>query len=189
MASGEQEGLEEIQDKLVASELRYRRLFEAAQDGILLIDPKTENIIDVNPYLLKIMGDPIGDVVGKKLWELRAVKDVDKSDGIVKALFEKLQSVDYVRYDDLPIQSRDGKRYEVETVANKYSLGTSEMIQCNVRDDTAHREAAKKAEMYLAKLEDTMKNMVDLGTQVAQITELKEAIDNAKRIIDEIVKH
>jgi PAS domain S-box-containing protein len=189
MASEEPEGSKEIQDKLIASELRYRKLFETAQDGILLIDPKTENIIDVNPYLLKMMGDSIGDVVGKKLWELRAIKDVNKSDEIVKALFEKLQSVDYVRYDDLPIQSRDGKRYEVETVANKYNLGTSDMIQCNVRDDTAHKEAAKKAAAYLAKLEETMKNIVNLTGQEARMTELKETIETAKSIIDQIITH
>ncbi len=187
MASGESRTVTEAQDKLAASELRYRKLFETAQDGILLIDPVTENIIDVNPFLLKMMGDSLGDVVGKKLWELRALKDVEKSAEIVKALFEKLQSVDYVRYEDLPIQSKDGQRYEVETVANKYHLDKSDMIQCNVRDVTARKAAEKLAAAYLLKLDETMKRMVEMVGHDVQMTELKEAIEKSKAIMDQMV--
>jgi PAS domain S-box-containing protein len=187
MANEESEKITEVKSELAASELRYRKLFETAQDGILLIDPATENIIDVNPFLLKIMGDPLEDVVGKKLWELRAIKDVEKSPEIVKALFEKLQSVDYVRYEDLPIQSKDGKSYDVETVANKYRLDKSDMIQCNIRDITARKLAEKQAVSYLEKLDEMMKRMVEMVGHETQMTELKEAIEKAKAVMDQIV--
>ncbi len=41
---------------LEESELRYRRLFESAQDGILILDAKTGMIEDVNPFLVKMLG-------------------------------------------------------------------------------------------------------------------------------------
>jgi len=40
-------------DKIKISELRYSRLFEAAQDGILILDAQTGAITDVNPFLLR----------------------------------------------------------------------------------------------------------------------------------------
>lgn len=42
--------------KIKTSELRYRRLFEAAQDGILILDAATGAITDVNPFLIKMLG-------------------------------------------------------------------------------------------------------------------------------------
>jgi PAS domain-containing protein len=46
IAETESKRVEEI---LQASEVRYRRLFETAQDGILIIDADTGDIVDVNP--------------------------------------------------------------------------------------------------------------------------------------------
>jgi len=39
-------------DALSASELSYRRLFEAAQDGILILDVEEGRVTDVNPFLV-----------------------------------------------------------------------------------------------------------------------------------------
>ena len=41
---------------LRASEISYRRLFEAAKDGILILDADTGRINDVNPFLIKLLG-------------------------------------------------------------------------------------------------------------------------------------
>src|SRR5947208_914518 len=45
-----------IAPSLPESELRYRRLFETARDGILIMDPSTRRIIDVNPFLIEFLG-------------------------------------------------------------------------------------------------------------------------------------
>jgi len=53
--------------KLKESELRYRHLFEAAQDGILILDALTGMIEDVNPYLIKMLGYSHEEFVKKAL--------------------------------------------------------------------------------------------------------------------------
>ena len=63
---------EEIVQTLKDSELRYRRLFEAAQDGILILNAETGMIEDVNPYLINMLGYSREEFVEKKLWEVGA---------------------------------------------------------------------------------------------------------------------
>jgi PAS domain-containing protein len=36
------------------SEKRYRRLFESAKEGILILDADTGKVVDVNPFLLQL---------------------------------------------------------------------------------------------------------------------------------------
>ena len=120
---------------LTNSELRYRRLFEAAQDGILLLDAKTGMIEDVNPFLIKMLGYSRSEFVKKKLWEIGAVKDIEAS----KHAFETLQDNEYIRYEDLPLKTNDGRLIQVEFVSNVYAVGDEKVIQCNIRDVTEHR--------------------------------------------------
>ena len=61
---------------LLASELRYRRLFEAAKDGILILDADTGMIVDVNPFLVELLGFSHAGFLGKKVWELGFFKDI-----------------------------------------------------------------------------------------------------------------
>jgi PAS domain S-box-containing protein len=114
------------------SETRYRRLFETAQDGILLLDATTGQIVDVNPFLIAWLGYSHADFVGKHLWEIGPFKDVAES----KLAFEQLQTNEYIRYEDLPLETRDGQRIEVEFVSNVYRINGDKVIQCNVRDIT-----------------------------------------------------
>src|ERR1035437_3041835 len=61
---------------LRASELRYRRLFETAKDGILILDAKTGQITDVNPFLVNLLGYSHDELVGVRLWEIGPFKDI-----------------------------------------------------------------------------------------------------------------
>jgi PAS domain S-box-containing protein len=112
------------------SEVRFRRLFETAQDGILLLDAETGRITDANQFLLDLLGYARGELLGKRLWELGFVKDI----GAAKAAFAALQRTGYVRYDDLPLETKDGHNMEVEFISNVYSVGPQRVIQCNIRD-------------------------------------------------------
>lgn len=123
--------------KIKTSELRYRRLFEAAQDGILILDAMTGMIEDVNPYLIKMLGYSREEFVKKKLWEMGAFKDVKAS----KEAFEALQKNEYIRYEDLPLKAKDGKLIEVEFVSNVYLVDKEKVIQCNIRDITERKQA------------------------------------------------
>ena len=119
------------------SEVRYRRLFEAAQDGILILDAETGAITDVNPYLIQMLGYSRGEFVEKKLWEVGAFKDVDAS----KEAFHALQKNEYIRYKDLPLRAKDGRLIQVEFVSNVYWAGAEKVIQCNIRDITERKQA------------------------------------------------
>jgi diguanylate cyclase (GGDEF)-like protein/PAS domain S-box-containing protein len=135
------------------SELRYRRLFEAAQDGILIQDAKTGMIEDVNPYLIKMLGYTREEFVKKKLWEVGAFKDIEVSQNA----FEVLQEKEYIRYEDLPLKSKDGRLIQVEFVSNVYLVGDEKVIQCNIRDITER----KNAEARIKTMNDELLVLVD----------------------------
>ena len=122
---------------LTESENRYRRLFESAQDGILILDAETGLIEDVNPYLIEMLGYSRTEFIKKKLWEVGAFKDIEAS----KEAFEALQENEYIRYDDLPLKAKNGRLIPVEFVSNVYRVGGEKVIQCNIRNIGARKEA------------------------------------------------
>jgi PAS domain S-box-containing protein len=131
----------QVEHDLQASETRYRRLFESAKDGILILDANTGQIEDVNPFLVTLLGYSHAEFVGKRLWEIGTFKDVAAS----KESFLTLQAKGYVRYDDLPLETKDGRRIAVEFVSNVYPVNASLVIQCNIRDIT-ERQRARQVE-------------------------------------------
>jgi len=127
----------EAHDALQASESRYRRLFEAAQDGILILDFTTGQVLDVNPFLIDLLGYSQDELVGKNLWEIGPVMDISAS----RTAFADLQTKGIIRYDDLPLETKDGRRIAVEFVSNVYWVGGTRVIQCNIRDITRRKHA------------------------------------------------
>lgn len=132
-------------ETLQASETRYRRLFEAAQDGILILDADTGQITDVNPFLTDLLGYAHAELVGKTLWEIGPFKNVQAS----QVAFAELQSKAYIRYEDLPLETHDGQRIDVEFVSNIYLVDDQRVIQCNIRDITARKQGEKIIQLRL----------------------------------------
>ena len=139
------------------SELRYRRLFEAAQDGILILDAKTGAIEDVNPYLINMLGYSREEFVEKKLWEVGAFTDLEAS----QAAFQVLQKNEYIRHEDLPLKAKDGKLIPVEFVSNVYLVGHEKVIQCNIRDITEHKRIIKSLQENEKKYHDLVNQSSD----------------------------
>jgi len=125
------------QQALEDSETRYRRLFETAKDGILILDFKTGQIADVNPFLIEMLGYTHSEFVGKKLWEIGPFKDIPAS----RSAFSALQTKGVIRYEDLPLETKDGRRINVEFVSNVYPVDGTQVVQCNVRDITERVQA------------------------------------------------
>ena len=123
---------ETMQEALRNSEVRYRRLFEAAQDGILILDASTGQITDANPFLLDMLGYAREEILGKQLWEIGFFRDRALSE----AAFKELQKEGYIRYEDLPLETKAGRRHDVEFVSNLYEVDHRKVIQCNIRDIT-----------------------------------------------------
>ena len=117
---------------LEISEIRYRRLFEAAHDGILILDAVTTKVLEVNPFVADLLGYPKEHFLGKELWEIGVFKDADMS----KKAMAALQKLGRIRYEDLPLQHKDGRHIPVEFVSNVYREGRQNVIQCNIRDIT-----------------------------------------------------
>ncbi len=124
---------------LRASEARYRRLFETAQDGILILNGQSGLITDVNPFLVQLLSYDREEFIGKKLWNFGPFKNVEAS----KIVFNELQNKGYVRYENLPLETKDGRSVSVEFVSNVYGVNGESVIQCNIRDITARRYTQK----------------------------------------------
>jgi PAS domain S-box-containing protein len=177
------------------SELRYRRLFETAQDGILILDAESGEIMDVNPYLIDLLEYPFEELRGRKLWEIGQFKDIAAN----RAAFETLQQNEYIRYENLPLRRRDGKEIQVEFVSNVYWVDADKVIQCNIRDITVRAETPTDSNSHLAALElanstkdawlithsqnlrgplmsmGSMLGLMELGHELARVRPLHEA--------------
>jgi len=128
---------ERSKDPLQESEVRYRRLFETAKDGILILDADSGRITDANPFLEVLLGYSHDELVGRALWEIGPFKDVAAS----RNAFRELQRNEYIRYEDLPLETKDHERRNVEFVSNVYLADGARVIQCNIRDITSRKQA------------------------------------------------
>ncbi|MFA5858886.1 MAG: PAS domain S-box protein [Elusimicrobiota bacterium] len=166
-----------LHEKLITSEIRYRRLFEAAKDGILILDASTGKIIDINPYLIKMLEYTKEELLGKNLWELGLFKNTVAS----KVSFKKLQDKEYIRYDNLPLETKNGKRLEFEFVSNVYQEGDRKVIQCNIRDNS-ERKLAEKSRITLQQQQLLLKN-----NEAEQLKAYNRQLSLQNAILDSII--
>ncbi len=159
-----------MEETLKTSETRYRRLFEAAQDGILILNAETGQIVDVNPFLLEMLGYSHEELLGKKLWEIGTFRDIEAS----KATSSELKSKGYVRYHDLPLETKEGREISVEFVSNVYLVNHYKVIQCNIRDTTERKLTAEALKKSHSELE---RQAVELRTALSEIKTMKDQLE------------
>jgi PAS domain S-box-containing protein len=111
-------------------EKRYRRLFESAKDGILILNANNGMIVDVNPFLINMLGYSKEQFLTKHIWDISTSENIEYS----KQMYKELQDKEYVRYEDLPLETSDGRPKHVEFVSNVYLVDNDRVIQCNIRD-------------------------------------------------------
>ncbi len=136
----EKESRRKAEILLAASEMQYRRLFESAKDGILILNEETGKIVDVNPFLIELLGYSKEEFLEKEIWEIGFFKNIVTN----KDKFIELQQRKYVRYEDLPLETSDGRKINVEFVSNVYPVNSYKVIQCNIRDITERKLAEDK---------------------------------------------
>jgi PAS domain S-box-containing protein len=122
------------------SEVPYKRLFESAKDGIIVLDAKTLKISDANQFLVDLLGYSFAELLGKELWEIGSVADKSASQSVGR----ELQNRGYVRYRHLPLETKDGKCIDVEVISNIYSVNQHAVAQCNIRDISVQSRMERK---------------------------------------------
>ena len=125
-----------LQKTLMVSEIRYRRLFETSKDGILILDAETGKIVDVNPFLIEMLGYSQQQFIEKAIWEIGFFKDIVAN----KEKFAELQHTEFVRYENLPLETADGRKINVEFISNVYLSDQLKVIQCQIRDITKRKK-------------------------------------------------
>ncbi len=152
------------EEKFRASEERYRRLFETAQDGMLILDVKTGVIKDANPYIRDLLGYAEKELIGKKIWEIGSFQSVAEN----KERFDDLTEEGYVRYEDLPLITKKGKKIPVEFVSNTYEVSGEKVAQCNIREISERKKSEqelKRKEIYLDHIPEFF-NVIDEDGEV-----------------------
>jgi formate hydrogenlyase transcriptional activator len=184
VAEFKQSETEDKQSKevLKTSETRYRRLFETAQDGILILDAKTGQISDVNPFLVKLLGYSFEDFLGKKLWEIGPFRNMEAS----KTAFLELQSKGYVRFEDLPLEAKDKRVIDVEFISNVYLVDDQKVIQCNIRDITERKHLSEA----LQEAHDEMEQRVEERTRELRMAnqQLEKEVEERRQALESLRK-
>ncbi|MBC8031559.1 MAG: PAS domain S-box protein [Pyrinomonadaceae bacterium] len=152
---------------LRSSEIRYRRLFESAKDGILILDAESGRTLDANPYFLEMLGTSKEKLLGQELWEMGPFKNIVAS----KIAFDELQERGFKRYEDLPLEDSDGIIRNVEFVSNSYFSGERRVIQCNIRDITERKMAEEELRRTNQRLEGALADLLTRTQELASMTQ------------------
>ncbi len=127
---------------LVNSELKYRSLFEHANDAILIVSPNSLNIIDANEIAIQTLGFSRDDIVLLTIQDL----DAETDHAFTQSKIADLEIYNHALYEHT-IQNRRGEVIAVEINAHKLNYGNEDVYQFVIRNIEArkHTEQALKA--------------------------------------------
>lgn len=173
----------ELEEALQASETRYHSLFEAAREGVLILDAETGEISDVNPFLTEMLGYSFEEILGKKLWDIGCLQNTDAA----KNVFSELQRKGYVRYDNLPLQTKNGREIAVEFISSIYLVNNTQLIQCSIREVTRRKLRAPSSKQARSENErrseerrtDSLKISEQLEQKIDEERQTKESLHQA----------
>ena len=186
-----------------SSEIRYRRLFETAQDAIFILDGDSGKITDANPYISQLLGYSHAEFVGKELWEIGLFRDIEAN----RFAYSELKRTGYSRYDHLPLHTKTGRQVEVEFVSNVYDVDGETVIQCNIRDITERcrlerrtqeqavvlADISRRKDEFLAMLSHELRNPLSSILNAVYLLRLQKDEDliqqQARNIIERQVGH
>lgn len=156
------------EDSVWIFEARYRRLFESAKDGILVLNAHTGKIIDSNFSIGELLGYSQAELLDQELWQIGLFEGIEAS----QAAIRELQENHYLRRDDLLLKTKTGQWIPVEVVSNIYREGWQAMIQCNIREISERKQAEESEDALKERLTTTeltdLERLHVLSTQLIQ---------------------
>lgn len=117
---------------LFASDLRLRRFFEAGTDAVLIVEAASGEVVEANSRAREWLGDGPTELVGRKLWEIRACREIAGSE----AAFAELQAGEEERHELLTMQLAGGQWREMEFTSTSFLVEGTRFVQCSFRDIT-----------------------------------------------------
>jgi PAS domain S-box-containing protein len=129
--------IEDVTERREIAEIRFQRLFETAKDGMVVVDCETETVTDVNPFFLQLTDFGREEIIGRRFAETTAFSEIPE----VTSFVAVTKDTEILRRDDVPLRTRHGKEVCVDLTANRYQVGTQPVVQFNMRDITARKEA------------------------------------------------
>ena len=127
---------------LISSELKYRSLFEHANDAIVIVSPNSLNIIDANEIAIIFLGYKRNDIL------LMSIQDLDTSSdhSYTQEKILELETYNHSLYEH-QIKTRYGETFKVEINAHKLNYGNEDVYQFVIRNISVRKktEAALKA--------------------------------------------
>ncbi len=131
---------DDITESKRAAEARYRRLFESARDGILLINADSGQIVDLNPFTEQLLGYEREELTGWKIWDAAPFGAIPQ----MRSAVEQIRGRGMLRFDDLTLRTKSGSEVHAEVIANAYMEGDQRAIQFNMRDVTERKKFARE---------------------------------------------
>ena len=136
------------------SELRYRRIFETATDGIVLLEKREGHIVHANPAAEKMMGYSEAEYIGKMLKDIGV--PIDMND--FPMIMESLDKSGILNYEDVPIKSKSGQ----DVHADVYMVNRAKLAQCNIRDISERKQAEKILKEEKKFIENALNTLQDI---------------------------
>jgi PAS domain S-box-containing protein len=125
-----------LERTLQASEVRFRRAFETAQDGMLLIEKTGGQIENSNPSAEDSLGYSKGALKKKTLWDIGILKDEQQ----FKRTALELEDQGMVGLPDVNVPTRRGGHFP----ADVYLTDRAAVIQCNIREISERKQMVEK---------------------------------------------
>src|ERR1035437_3159775 len=122
---------------IIHSESVYRSHFESAKNGILILEVETGKIVDVNPFLLELLGFSKENFIEKVIWKIGCFKKAFAN----RDKFNELLLKEHVHNEDLLFETATGRQINVEIESNIYLVDNNKVIQCNIRDISKRKQA------------------------------------------------
>ena len=163
----------QLESLLIDSEKQYRRLFETASDGIVLLEKREGKITQANPATEKLLGYTEKESIGNKLQDIGVVLDM----GDFQTTMQNLNKSGIINYRNVKVETKSGQNIDTEI----YLVDRAKLVQCNIRDITEH----KWAEEELQKSEKKYRDLYDFLPIPVYEMDLEANIISANRAIYE----